>query len=220
GGGGRRGGGRRGPGGGPAGPGGAGGQGEAKPGGEPKVDPDEKKLLIWNDQKMGGAAFVPWTKVQHPTLGEVEVGGWKPDVRVNPPLADVAELAKKHTDFVLKLGELFAQLKLTEIQVENLGGGLFRVKTAVVNDGWLPTVTSMGERDRRARPTRLDLDLGPGQNKITLVQGEARHTWTRIEGGGARREVQWLLSAPNGGDVTLKLWSERAGDDERTVTLR
>jgi hypothetical protein len=32
--------------------------------------------------------------------------------------------------------------------------------------------------------------------------------------------VQSLLAAPKGGDVTLKLWSERAGDDERTVTLR
>ena len=64
----------------------------------------------------------------------------------------------------------------------------------------------------------VGLDLDPG--KATLVQGEARHTWSRIEGGGARREVQWLLAAPNGGDVTLKLWSERAGDDERTVTLR
>src|SRR5258706_4248039 len=101
-------------------------------------------------------------------------------------------------------------------QVESLGGGLYRVKTAVVNDGWLPTLTSMGERDRRARPTRLDLDLG----KATLVQGERRHTWTRIEGGGARRELQWLIAAPNGGDVKLVLWSERAGDDERTVTLR
>jgi hypothetical protein len=213
GGGGRRGGGRRG---GPGAPGGAGGPGDAKPGDKPAVDPDEKKLFLWNDQKMGGAAFVPWKKVAHPTLGEVEVGGWKPYVRVNPPLTDVAELAKKHADFVLKLGELFAQIKLEGTQVEDLGGGLYRVKTTVVNDGWLPTVTSMGERDRRARPTRLDLDLG----KATLVQGERRHTWTRIEGGGARRELQWLIAAPNGGDVKLALWSERAGDDERTVTLR
>ena len=178
GGGGRRGGGGGGGGrrGGPGG--GAGGPGDAKPAEKPTVDPDEKKVLIWNDQKMGGAAFLPWTKVAHPTLGEVEVGGWKPYVRVNPPLPDVAELAKKHGDFVLKLGELFAQVKLTEIKVENLGGGLFRVKTTVVNDGWLPTVTVMGERGRPARPTRLDLDLG----KATLVQGEARHTWSRIEG--------------------------------------
>jgi hypothetical protein len=185
-----------------------------------KVDPDEKKLLAWNDLKMGGAAFVPWTKVQHPTLGEVEVGGWKPYVKVNPPLAEVAELAKKHSDYLVKVGELFAQVRLADIKVENLGDGLFKVGVTVVNEGWLPTVTSMGERNRRARPTRLELDVGADQKKIALVQGEKRHTWTRIEGGGARREVKWLVQAPAGGDVTLKLWSERAGDDERVVTLR
>lgn len=211
---GRGGGGRRG------GPGGAGGaQAGAPPPETVKVDPDEKKLLAWNDLRMNGAAFVPWTKVSHPTLGEVEVGGWKPYVKVNPPLEEVAALAKKHSDYLVKVGGLLAQVRLNEIKVENLGDGLFRVGVTVVNEGWLPTVTSMGERNRRAKPTRLDLDLGPTQ-KITLVQGEKRHTWTRIEGGGGRREVKWLLQAPAGGDVTLKLWSERAGDDERAVTLR
>ena len=200
--------------------GGAGGPPSGAPAPETvKVDPDEKKLLAWNDLKMGGGAFVPWTKVPHPTLGEVEVGGWKPYVKVNPPLDEVADLAKKHSDYLVKVGGLLAQVRLNEIKVENLGDGLFRVGVTVVNEGWLPTVTSMGERNRRAKPTRLDLDLGPTE-KITLVQGEKRHTWTRIEGGGGRREVKWLLQGPAGADVTLKLWSERAGDDERAVTLR
>jgi zinc carboxypeptidase len=217
------GGGRRGGGGGRRG--GAGGpQTGAPPPETVKVDPDEKKLLAWNDLRMGGNAFVPWTKVAHPTLGEVEVGGWKPYVKVNPPLEEVAELAKKHSDYLVKVGGLLAQVRLNEIKVENLGDGLFRVGVAVVNEGWLPTVTSMGERNRRAKPTRLDLDLGSDPKKITLVQGEKRHTWTRIEGGGGRREVKWLLQAPAGAtagvDVKLELWSERAGDDERTVTLR
>jgi hypothetical protein len=211
GGGGRRGGGRRG--GGP----GAGGPPTGAPAPETiKVDPDEKKLLAWNDLRMGGNAFVPWTKVSHPQLGEVEVGGWKPYVKVNPPLEEVADLAKKHSDYLVKVGGLLAQVRLAEQKVESLGDGLFRVSVTIVNEGWLPTVTSMGERDRRAKPTRLELDPG----KATLVQGEKRHTWTRIEGGGGRREVKWLLRGAAGTDVKLELWSERAGDDERAVTLR
>jgi hypothetical protein len=105
------------------------------------------------------------------------------------------------------------------VKVENLGGGMFRVTTAVVNDGFLPSVSSMGERTRRPRPTRLDLD--PGAAKI--VQGEKRHTWQRIEGSGGRREVKWLLQTdPSAAstDVTLRLWSEKGGDDERAVMLQ
>jgi len=202
------GGGRRGRGGG--GPGGGGGGSAAKP------ESDEPKLLLWNDHAMGGAAFVPWTKVRHPTLGEVEVGGWKPYVRVEPPLADVAALAKKHSDFLIELGGLLAELRVGDAKVENLGGGLFRLTATVVNDGWLPSLCAMAERNRRPKSARLDLDFGAAK----LLQGQARHTWTRIDGGGGRREVKWLLQAEPGTKVVLRLWSETAGDDERTVELQ
>lgn len=206
------GGGRRGRGGGGPGGGGPGGGG---PGGGSKNDGDELKQLLWNDHAMGGSAFVPWTKVRHPTLGEVEVGGFKPYVRSNPPLAEVGELARKHSDHLAALGGLFAQLRVADVKVENLGGALFRVTATIVNDGWLPTVTSMGERNRRPRPARLDLDLGGAK----LLQGQARATWQRIEGYG-RREVKWLLQAEAGTEVQLRLWSEKAGDDERVVELK
>jgi hypothetical protein len=195
-------------------------EGKKKQDGETKND--EVKLLRWNDQKMAGAAFVAWTKVQHPTLGEVEVGGWKPYVRANPPDADVAELAKKHGDFLLQLGGMFARMKIGEPKVEDLGGGLFRVTTAAVNEGYLPSVCGMGERSRRPKPTRLDLDVGAADGPVKLLQGDVRHTWQRIEGSGGRREVKWLLQTTPGANarVTLRLWSERAGDDERVVELR
>lgn len=192
-----------------AGPGGA-------AGGAAKVEGDDAKLLLWNDHAMGGNAFVPWTPVRHPTLGEVEVGGWLPYVRANPPLDQVAELAKKHGDFLIELGGLFAQLRIGELKVENLGGNLFRVTAAVVNDGWMPSLSSMAERNRRPKSARLDLDLGSAK----LLQGQVRHTWGRIEGGGGRREVKWLLQAEPGTEVLLRLWSEKAGDDERAVELQ
>ena len=176
---------------------------------------DDAKHLLWNDHAMSGSAFVPWTTVRHPTFGEVEVGGFKPYVRSNPPLAEVGELARKHSDHLVSLGALFAQLRVGEVKVENLGGDLFRVTATIVNDGWLPTVTSMGERNRRPRPARLDLDLGGAK----LLQGQARATWPRIEGYG-RREVQWLLQAEAGTEVQLRLWSEKAGDDERVIELK
>ncbi|MSR48083.1 MAG: hypothetical protein EXS13_13670 [Planctomycetes bacterium] len=210
------GGGRRGRGGGGPDGGGPGGGGGSGAGGAAKVDADDAKLLLWNDHAMGGSAFVPWTPARHPTLGEVEVGGWRPYARANPPLDQVAELAKKHSDFLIELGALFAQLRLGELKVENLGGDLFRVTAAVVNDGWMPSLSSMAERNRRPKSARLDLDLGSAK----LLQGQVRHTWSRIEGSGGRREVKWLLQAEPGTEVLLRLWSEKAGDDERAVELQ
>lgn len=206
---------RRGRRGGPGGGGGGGPDAGAGGAGGGKPDADEAKLLLWNDHALGGSAFVPWTKVSHPTLREVEVGGWKPYVRSNPPLEVVAELAKKHSDFLIELGGLFAQMRVGEVKVENLGSGLFRLTAVVVNEGWLPSPCAMGERNRRPRATRLDLDAGSAR----LLQGQLRHSWSRIEGSGGRREVKWLLQAEPGTEVLLRLWSEQAGDDERAVEL-
>ncbi len=206
-----RGGGRRGGGGG----GGGAAPGAGAEGGGSKPDADESKLFLWNDHAMSGVAFVPWAAVRHPTLGDVEVGGWKPYLRSNPPLAEVGELARKHSDYLIAVGGLFAQLRVGDVKVENLGGDLFRVTATVVNDGWLPSMCSMAERNRRPKSTRLDLDLG----SVKLLQGQARQTWMRIEGLG-RREVTWMLQAESGSEVMLRLWSEKAGDDERVVELR
>jgi len=74
----------------------------------------------------------------------------------------------------------------------------------------------MAERNRRPKSARLDLDLGTAK----LLQGQVRHTWSRIEGSGGRREVKWLLQADPGTKVVLRVWSEKAGDDERTVELQ
>lgn len=177
---------------------------------------DERKLLAWNDHAMGGTAFVPWHEVSHPKYGTVEVGGWKPYVRSNPPLAEVPALARKHSDFLLELGALFAELRLADAQVEALGNDLWRVKASVVNEGWLPSLCSMAERNRQPRPTRLELDAGAAR----LLEGRERTVLGRIAGSGGREEAQWLLLAPAGTKVTLRLWSEKAGDDERVVELR
>jgi hypothetical protein len=36
------------------------------------------RWLRWSDRALDGEGFIPWHPVAHPTLGEVEVGGWRP----------------------------------------------------------------------------------------------------------------------------------------------
>ena len=58
------------------------------------------RLLQWMDsEKVDG--FVAWAPFKHPTLGDVEIGGFKPYVTVNPPAAKIAELGAAHAKFVV-----------------------------------------------------------------------------------------------------------------------
>jgi len=46
----------------------------------------ELALLRWCDRELAGQGFIRWHKVEHPQLGEVEIGGWEmKELRQNPP---------------------------------------------------------------------------------------------------------------------------------------
>ena len=60
--------------------------------------------LRYIDEELGGRYFKPWTKFNHPTLGEVEIGGFNPKFwRQNPPVELLEEWAKKEALFNLLL---------------------------------------------------------------------------------------------------------------------
>ena len=91
---------------------------------------------------MGGRAFVPFAPFDHPTLGKVEIGGWKPGVRLNPPSDQVDAIADAHAAFLKDLAARLPDLADLRSQGRGRrGAGIFQV-----------------DRDRRER--RLPAD-GP-----------------------------------------------------------
>ncbi|MCZ6682603.1 MAG: M14 family zinc carboxypeptidase, partial [Planctomycetota bacterium] len=48
-----------------------------------KVD---RKWLKYSDEQRGGSGFVSWSAFEHPQLGPVEIGGFVPGFRENPPI--------------------------------------------------------------------------------------------------------------------------------------
>ena len=51
------------------------------------ADPEEKALLNYSDKVLDGEGFVEWEKVNHPELGEVEIGGFVPFLETTPELS-------------------------------------------------------------------------------------------------------------------------------------
>ncbi len=101
-------------------------------------DTEESDEALWLkrvDREQQGKGFVPWTRASHPTLGEVEVGGLEPLLKVNPPAAQIAELGMKHAGFATYLAGLCPELALDNVEVKPYGGGVFRVKVEVENRG-------------------------------------------------------------------------------------
>jgi hypothetical protein len=195
-----------------------------KPSGE-KRGSDEINDLRWLARKKIDG-FVDWRPIEHPDFPgqKVEVGGFKPFYRLNPPAGELAGLAAKHADFVLGLPELLGSVHIRAAKAERLGPGIFRVTADVVNRGYLPTMSDMGRTSRQHQVLQVALELPGGS---TYLQGSPRRSIEPLAGGGGNAETTWIVRLPEraAGDDRpiegkLRAWAPAVGRDEATVELK
>ncbi|HEX7486145.1 MAG TPA: M14 family metallopeptidase [Vicinamibacterales bacterium] len=174
------------------------------------------RLLQWMDaEKIDG--FVKWVPFRHPTLGDVEIGGFKPYVTTNPPAAKIAELGAAHAKFAVYLTSLFAKVKIARTEVTALGAGLFRIKADIENSGYLPTAVAQGVQARAVKPIMVQLGVPP---ESILTGNEKTTQIPTLAGSGSRQSFEWVIKGAPGSTVTLKAVSQKSGTDTATLTLR
>ncbi|MBT8487065.1 MAG: hypothetical protein HKO59_01905 [Phycisphaerales bacterium] len=189
---------------------GNGGSGGKKKGG----DSPDAKWLVYSDG-LAEPGFVAWQPFDHPELGRVEIGGWKPYFKSTPPFEAVAELAEKQLAFLLDLADRMPSVSLTTPEVTRLAPGLYEVKAALVNDGYLPTGTAMAVRNRRARPHVVRLEL-PRERFVTGQR--VQRVWS-VPGSGGRVAMRWIVEADDDADVAITVYSEKYGRFEVPVSM-
>ncbi len=173
-------------------------------------------LMKWMDAS-GIDGFIDWESYDHPTLGSVEIGGFKPYEYTNPPSEMIATLGQKQGAFAVEIASLFAQVRIAETKVTDHGGGVFRIEAEVENAGFLPTASAHGVESRSVKPTMVQLDIKPE----ALLSGAAKTSFFQaLEGSGKRTSYEWIVSGKRGDKVKLKVVSQKAGKDEATITLR
>jgi hypothetical protein len=194
---------------------------------------DDLKLMKWNDEVLGGKAYVDWYPFDHPQLGKVELGGW--DVLnswTNPPLDFLEKEVALFPDWVLWHLLISPKLALRQAEVKPLGAGTYRVRLVVENTGWLPTyVTKKAVEKKVSRGVICEIELPKG---ATLQSGKVREDLAQLEGkvyksafsdpweGSTddRLKVEWVVNAPDGGKVSLVARHERAGVVRAEVELK
>jgi hypothetical protein len=176
----------------------------------------DKKLADWMDgANVDGLAA--WTAYDHPTLGSVEIGGFKPFEAVNPPASVLDEMGPRNAAFAQYLTTLFPDVSIAETEVTDHGGGVFRIKAEVENAGFLPTSTAHGVTSRSVKPTMVQLGIDPD----ALLSGSAKTSFFQaLDGSGNRESYEWLIKGKKGDTIELKVVSQKGGTDTASIRLQ
>jgi hypothetical protein len=146
----------------------------------------------------------------------VEVGGFIPNVRVNPPAAEIEDLAASHAEFARWLAMQGPTVSIAGTEVEARGDDVFLITAVIQNTGYFPTATAMGLRARTAPPTTVRLT--PTDQLTVLSSSGIQQQIRNLGGSGGRATVTWLVQAPEGTQVRLEVLTPQGGG-LKTTTL-
>jgi hypothetical protein len=172
-------------------------------------------VLKWLDaENVNG--FVAWTPFKHPTLGDVEIGGFRP-YALNAPAAKLAELGQAHVAFILQLATLVPRVSIAKAVVTSHGGGLYRIKAEIENTGVWPTALQHAVTARAVKPVLVQLGVEPA----AIVSGNPKtNLLPTLAGAGRRQAYEWIVRGKPGAQVTLKVVAEKGGTTTQTLVLK
>lgn len=181
---------------------------------------DQYEVLRYNDERFGGRGYQMWTKVLHPDLGEVEVGGIDPKFWAqNPPAEDLERWARNQAMFNLTMAMDLPKVEITDVQAARVRGtpkdsATHEVKVTVRNTGRIPTALEQAKRVHMVKPDMLTLE-GTG---VTMIGARPQEFWM---GGYETRVLTVRVRVPQGQaiPVNAKVSSTRGGVASREATL-
>lgn len=188
-------------------------------GGSGGGDSADAKWLAWIDDHNNGEGFVDWQPFDHPQLGRVEIGGFVPGVRFNPPNDAVEALVDQQLAFATTLLKHFPVIEFSEPTVERVGPGLYRVGVTATNTGKLPYSSAISNKARRVHPLVLVLDPDQSLSSDRFLSGSRQIRVENIAPNGTTAHAEWLVAADDGARLTLDIRSARVGWQRMTITL-
>jgi len=181
-----------------------------------KRNEEEREQLKWFDEHAPDA-FVAWQAIKHPDFPgrRVEVGGYRPFARTNPPAAMLADIAGKHGDFLTELAQRLPRIAVARTECHLLADSLYEIEILVTNTGFLPTALAHGETSREVYPTRVVLELEPQ----CFLAGAKTTVLPPIAGSGGTAKARYTVRVPDRKEVRFQVISMLAGRVEGTIEL-
>ncbi|NER13614.1 peptidase M14 [Leptobacterium flavescens] len=181
-------------------------------GGRDQVYKANKDLLL-------GDGFTNWKKYDHPTYGEIEIGGFQKNVGRATPGFLLEEEAHRNMVFTFYHAYHMPHLSVSDIKEKSLGGGLREITAVIKNDRLMPTHASQDLKYKIERPDYISLSGGKVvagmivNNEDFNVTTEQKVNPEKIRvnniPGNSVVKVRWIVKG--GGKLTVTIDSAKGG---------
>lgn len=184
-----------------------------KPEKSDELSEQEKSLLAYSDKTLDGKGFVNWQKYKHPTLGEVEIGGFAPYMETTPKAEKIDSLLTIQLPWLLQLSNKMPEISVADQKVTDLGAGVYRLELFVENKGYLSYPISIGERNKQPAPLVLVIE-----GEVEFLEGLKRTPVGTI-GGNQVKKLEWIVKTDKKPDLSIKLESAVFGPVVKQIKI-
>ena len=180
----------------------------------------EKEWFKWNDEEMDGKVFIEWHKFDHPTLGEVEIGGWKRR-KTSPPEGELIQKeCEMGNNFVIYLAAQTPKIKISKPEIIDKEGGIYQVDIKVKNKGFFPTAMQQAVEVNMVEPVLLEIE--PNEN-VEILLGEKKVKLGQIDGHSESDKTTYIVRIKDPSQkAILKVHtkSQKAGKDSKEIVIK
>jgi hypothetical protein len=191
---------------------------------------DDYDGLRWDDEENDGNGFREWEPFDHPTLGEVEIGGFHPKFfGQNGPPWQLENWAKKQALFNLAMALELPQLELENVDVQKKNRTTYTVEVSFKNTGLLPTALLQAQLVKIVREDRVqlqfksDLTKGGDDAKVTVTSptlaDKTIYLDRTLPGETKTATFEVKFNDVKGAKGTVKILSTRGGYIEKEIMI-
>ncbi|RKQ43195.1 zinc carboxypeptidase [Roseivirga pacifica] len=191
---------------------------------------DDYDGLRWDDEENDGNGFREWEPFDHPTLGEVEIGGFHPKFfGQNGPPWQLENWAKKQALFNLAMALELPQLELDEVKIDKKNRNTYTVKVSFTNTGLLPTALLQAQLVKIVREDRVQLQFkgeltkGGDDAKVTVASptlaDKTIYLDRTLPGETKTATFEVKFKDIKGAKATVKILSTRGGYIQKEITI-
>jgi len=188
----------------------------------------DREELKFNDHVALGELYKPWTKYNHPTYGEIEIGGWvKMSNRLPHPFM-LPDLVHRNASAVIFSAEQTPEVKMEVIEKKDLGNNLYRVRVRLSNTKAIPSISAQTVKNKLYPKDILKVTSSGGEvvaggqltneytDKVSYKEHKPEIQLIQVPGFG-KVDYQFLISGK--GKVTIQYESRKAGKLSETISL-